>query len=162
MNKMQKTISKSISISGLGIHTGSSTKVTLKPADENTGIRFIRIDLKGKPEIKADVSNVFSTARSTSLRKENAEIHTVEHILAAITGASIDNIIIETNNIEIPILDGSSKIYSELIDKVGIVIQNSKKEYFEITKKISFIDEETGSSIVAVPSEKYKVNIDID
>ncbi len=162
MNKMQKTISKSISISGLGIHTGSSTKVTLKPADENTGIRFIRIDLKGKPEIKADVSNVFSTARSTSLRKEIAEIHTVEHILAAITGASIDNIIIETNNIEIPILDGSSKIYSELIDKVGIVIQNSKKEYFEITKKISFIDEETGSSIVAIPSEKYKVNIDID
>ena len=162
MNKMQKTISKSISISGLGIHTGSSTKVTLKPADVNTGIRFIRIDLKGKPEIKADVSNVFSTARSTSLRKENAEIHTVEHILAAITGASIDNIIIETNNIEIPILDGSAKIYSELIDKVGITIQNSKKEYFEITKKISFIDEETGSSIVAIPSDEYKVNIDID
>ena len=162
MNKMQKTISKSISISGLGIHTGVSTKITLKPAKVNTGIRFARIDLKGNPEIKANISNVFSTARSTSLREKNAEIHTVEHILAAITGSNIDNIIIETNNIEIPILDGSAKIYSKLIDQAGIATQNAKKDYFEISKKISFLDEETGSSIVAVPSDEYKVNITID
>ena len=111
----QKTIKKPINFSGKGIHTGSFTNMILIPAKENTGIKFIRTDLEGKPEIKADIDNLFSTERSTSLKKNNAEIHTVEHILAAITGACIDNIIIEIDNIEVPILDGSAKQFSEKI-----------------------------------------------
>ena len=123
MTKMQQTIKKSISFSGAGIHTGVVTNMTLKPAKEEYGIRFIRVDLEGAPVIKADIANVFTTERSTSLKKENAEIHTVEHILAAITGADIDNIIIEVDNLEIPILDGSAKAFSKRMEKKYNTIQ---------------------------------------
>ena len=112
MPEMQQTIKEAICFSGSGIHTGVTTNMTLKPSKENSGIRFVRIDLKNHPEIKADISNVCDTDRSTSLKKGEAEIHTVEHILAAITGAEIDNIIIEVDNLEIPILDGSAKEFS--------------------------------------------------
>ena len=128
MSKMQQTIKKEIRFSGVGIHTGVTTNITLKPATEGAGINFIRVDLEGSPKIKADITNLFTTERSTSLKKENAEVHTVEHILAAITGAEIDNIIIEVDNIEIPILDGSAKEFSYQIAKTGIITQKSKKE----------------------------------
>ena len=114
---MQKTIKNSVSVSGVGIHTGVATNMTLKPAKANTGIKFIRTDLSERTIIKADVDNVFSTERSTGLKNEKAEINTVEHILAAVVGAEIDNLIIEVDNIEIPILDGSSKKFTELIEK---------------------------------------------
>lgn len=106
---MQKTIRDSVSVSGVGIHTGVTTNMTLTPAKANTGIRFIRTDLVNKPVIKADVDNVFSTERSTGLKNGEAKINTVEHILAAVVGAQIDNLIIKVDNIEVPILDGSSR-----------------------------------------------------
>ncbi|MAX05819.1 MAG: UDP-3-O-[3-hydroxymyristoyl] N-acetylglucosamine deacetylase [Flavobacteriales bacterium] len=162
MSEMQKTIGKSISFSGAGIHTGVATKMTLKPAEENTGIRFIRVDLDNHPEIKADVTNVFATERSTSLRKGDAKIHTVEHILAAITGAKIDNIIIEVDNVEIPILDGSAKRFSEKIEEAGLITQNAKREYFEIKRPIIFTDEETGSKLAATPSDYYEIDVEIN
>ena len=102
MSELQKTIKSNISFSGYGIHTGVLTNMELKPAEVNTGIKFIRIDLKDNPEIEANIDNLFSTKRSTSLKKNNAEIYTVEHILAAVTAANIDNLIIEVDNIEIP------------------------------------------------------------
>ena len=160
--QMQQTIKNNISFSGVGIHTGVSTKMMLKPAKEDYGIRFIRIDLENKPEIKVDVDNVFDTQRSTSLKKENAEIHTVEHILAAITGAEIDNLIIEVDNIEIPILDGSAKDFSYEIEKAGITIQKAKRKYFTINRTISLTDEETGAKLIATPSANYEIDIEID
>ena len=162
MFEMQQTIKSNISFSGEGIHTGVSTNMTLKPAKEKTGIRFIRTDLKHKPEIKADISNVFSTERSTSLRKDNIVVHTVEHILAAITGSSIDNIIIEIDNIEIPILDGSAKEFSNKIKETGVIIQKSKRRYFEIKKPFTFTDTETGTKLTATPSENYQIDITIN
>ena len=135
--KLQKTIQNSVSISGVGIHTGVFTTMILVPAEANTGIRFIRTDLEKNTIIKADIDNVFSTDRSTGLKKENAEINTVEHILAAVVGAEIDNLIIEVDNIEIPILDGSAKDFSILIEKAGIRTLNVKKHFFEIKRKIS-------------------------
>ncbi len=162
MSKMQQTIKKEIRFSGVGIHTGVTTNITLKPATEGTGINFIRVDLEGSPKIKADITNLFTTERSTSLKKENAEVHTVEHILAAITGAEIDNIIIEVDNIEIPILDGSAKEFSYQIAKTGIITQKSKKEYFKINRSISFTDEETGAKLIASPSDNYEINVQID
>jgi UDP-3-O-[3-hydroxymyristoyl] N-acetylglucosamine deacetylase/3-hydroxyacyl-[acyl-carrier-protein] dehydratase len=158
----QKTIKKPIHFSGKGIHTGSFTNMNLIPAKENTGIRFIRTDLEGSPIVKADIENLFTTERSTSLKKGNADIHTVEHILAAITGASIDNVIIEIDNIEIPILDGSAKQFSERIEEVGFTIQEAKRNYFKIKKRISFTDEETGSRLTAAPSDNYEINIEIN
>jgi len=159
---MQYTIKENITFSDVGIHTGVTTNMTLKPAKENTGIRFIRIDLEGNPVIKADVDNVFATDRSTSLKKGNAEIHTVEHILAAVSGNEIDNLIIEVDNIEIPILDGSSKEFSDEIQKVGIIMQDVPRKYFEIKRKISFIDEKTGTTLVATPAENYAIDVEID
>ena len=162
MSKMQQTIKENISFSGAGIHTGVLTNMTLKPAKEDTGIRFVRVDLEENPEIKADVANVFATERSTSLKKGNAEIHTVEHILAAITGSGIDNIIIEVDNIEIPILDGSAQEFSNTIEKIGIISQKSKRKYFEITKTFTFTDEKTGAKLIATPSDNYEIDVEID
>ena len=162
MSKMQQTIKENISFSGSGIHTGVLTNMTLKPAKEDTGIRFVRVDLEGNPEIKADVANVFATERSTSLKKGNAEIHTVEHILAAITGSGIDNLIIEVDNIEIPILDGSAQKFSDTIEKIGVISQKAKRKYFEITKTFTFTDAETGAKLVATPSDNYEIEVEID
>ena len=162
MSKMQQTIKENISFSGAGIHTGVLTNMTLKPAKEDTGIRFVRVDLEENPEIKADVANVFATERSTSLKKGNAEIHTVEHILAAITGSGIDNIIIEVDNIEIPILDGSAQEFSNKIAEIGVISQKSKRKYFEITKTFTFTDEKTGAKLIATPSDNYEIDVEID
>jgi UDP-3-O-[3-hydroxymyristoyl] N-acetylglucosamine deacetylase/3-hydroxyacyl-[acyl-carrier-protein] dehydratase len=149
---MQKTIKNSVSVSGVGIHTGVTTNMTLKPAGANTGIIFIRIDLLDNTVIKADVDNVFSTERSTGLKNEKAEINTVEHILAAVVGAEIDNLIIEVDNIEIPILDGSSKKFTELIEQTGTTELNVKRDFFEIKRKITFTDKESGTLLTATPS----------
>ena len=159
---MQHTLKNIISISGVGIHTGVTTNITLKPAEENTGIRFKRVDLEGNPTISADIDNVFSTERSTVLRSRMSEIHTVEHILAAIAGSQIDNLIIEVDNIEIPILDGSSKDFTRLITDTGLKKQNAERKFFEIKKKISFKDEETGTIITAEPAKEYAVEVSID
>ncbi len=162
MYKMQQTIKEEIHFTGYGIHTGVKTNMTLKSSKENSGVKFIRTDLNGMPEVKADVDYVFKTERSTCLKKGEAEIYTVEHILSAITGAEIDNIIIEIDNIEIPILDGSASDFSKKIQKVGTKKQRAKKKYFEILKKISLYDEESKSEIVIIPSDKYQVEVKID
>ena len=159
---MQTTINKKISFSGIGIHTGVTTNMNLIPSNENSGIKFIRIDLAGKPEIKADIDNIFKTERSTSLKKNGVEIHTVEHILAAISGAEIDNLIIEVDNIEIPILDGSAENFSKKILKAGKRKQNAEKKYFEIKKTITFLDEESGTKLIASPANKFEVEVEID
>jgi UDP-3-O-[3-hydroxymyristoyl] N-acetylglucosamine deacetylase/3-hydroxyacyl-[acyl-carrier-protein] dehydratase len=159
---MQKTIKNSVSVSGVGIHTGVATNMTLKPAEANTGIRFIRTDISDKPIIKADVDNVFSTERSTGLKNKKAEINTVEHILAAVVGAEIDNLIIEVDNIEIPILDGSSKKFTELIKQTGTTELNVKRDFFEIKRNITFTDKESGTILTATPSDEYAVKVEIN
>ena len=158
----QKTLKNIIKISGFGIHTGVKTNVILKPAKEDNGIVFIRSDIENKPKIKALVQNVFSTERSTNLMQNNAEIRTVEHLLAAIAGSEIDNLNIEVDNIEIPILDGSSKKYSELISKIGTVDQNKNKKIFEIKRRISIVDKDTGTQLIATPADEYQLEVEID
>tara|TARA_B100001287_G_scaffold276506_1_gene287614 strand:- start:2331 stop:3722 length:1392 start_codon:yes stop_codon:yes gene_type:complete len=162
MTEYQKTIKDKIYFSGTGIHTGVKTNMLLVPAKENTGIYFVRTDLKNKPIIHADIDNVFATNRSTSLKSNNVEIHTTEHILAAITGLEIDNIEIQIDNIEIPIFDGSSQIFTDNISKVGIKNQKAEKKFFEISKKISFVDEESGTKMIAVPDNEYVIDVTID
>jgi UDP-3-O-[3-hydroxymyristoyl] N-acetylglucosamine deacetylase/3-hydroxyacyl-[acyl-carrier-protein] dehydratase len=159
---MQKTIKNSVSVSGVGIHTGVTTTMTLKPAKANTGIKFIRTDLSDRPVIKANVDNVFSTERSTGLKNKKAEINTVEHILAAVVGAEIDNLIIEVDNIEIPILDGSSKKFTELIKQTGTTELNVKRDFFEIKRNITFTDKESGTILTATPSDEYAVKVEIN
>ena len=158
----QRTIKKSATISGVGIHTGVQTQLTLLPAKENTGIRFVRTDLEGNPVINASIENVVSTNRSTNLKANNAEINTVEHILAAIVGESIDNVIIEVDNIEVPILDGSSTLFSELILETGTQELPEKRKFYEVKRKISFTDPENGTTYTATPADEYQVEIEIE
>ena len=135
---MQKTIKNSISISGEGLHTGRFTNVCFMPAHENTGIIFQRVDLKGKPQISASIKNIHKTKRRTVLKENNATIETVEHLLAAIKGNDIDNVLIECDSAEIPALDGSALEFDKIIKKAGIHYQeNNFKKYISITKVYS-------------------------
>ena len=156
MNK--NTISKSVSLKGIGLHTGVQATLTLHPADEDHGIRFCRTDIEGKPTFLADVKYVFSTKRGTSLKYLESQIHTVEHILSAITGCGIDNILIEIDGPEIPIMDGSAAPFVALIQEAGIEKQKSKKEYFVIEEPIEYKDEASGVELIALPYDgtEYK------
>jgi len=158
----QRTIKNQVSISGIGIHSGVHTNVKLLPSKENSGIMFIRTDLKENNIIHAHINNLHSTKRSTDLKYKNAQVRTVEHLLAAISGFQIDNIIIEIDNIEIPILDGSAKIFTQIIEQAGIQELEEEKDYYEIKRKISLFDESTGTKIIAFPSNKFEINVDID
>jgi UDP-3-O-[3-hydroxymyristoyl] N-acetylglucosamine deacetylase/3-hydroxyacyl-[acyl-carrier-protein] dehydratase len=157
----QKTIKKKISFSGKGIHTGVFTNMILLPAKENKGIVFVRTD-KDNFNIKALVDYVVSTDRSTNLSIKDVHVKTVEHILAAIRGHQIDNLIIEIDNEEIPILDGSSQEFSKKIQTVGTKIQNAYRNKYKVTRKIKYSDKESGTEITIEPSEQFEVDVTID
>ena len=131
----QKTITNQCSISGYGIHTGKKVNLELYPAKENTGIVFQRIDLKDKPTVRALFKNVASTNRSTNIKYKNAEVQTIEHLMAAIFTLGIDNLLIKIDNVEVPILDGSSKKFSEILRNSSIKEQSLIKKSIIITKK---------------------------
>ena len=137
MSEQQRTIKNSITVSGVGLHTGKNCRMTFVPAKEDFGIKFQRVDLKNKPIIDADANLVYCTNRGTSLRKNGVSIHTTEHVLAAITGAKIDNLLIEIDAAETPILDGSSIEFTDALKKAGVQIQNKAKNYFQVKRKIS-------------------------
>ncbi|MBN2349428.1 MAG: bifunctional UDP-3-O-[3-hydroxymyristoyl] N-acetylglucosamine deacetylase/3-hydroxyacyl-ACP dehydratase [Bacteroidales bacterium] len=162
MADKQRTISKTISLSGKGLHSGVNVTVTLKPAPVNTGFVFKRVDLKDQPEIKALAENVIHTNRNTTISSNGAEISTIEHTLAALTGLGIDNVYIEVDGPEIPIMDGSSKYFVELIKKSGIKSQESDREYFIPKEKIRFADEEKNISIEIFPDDKFSLEVHID
>ena len=136
MSDLQKTLKEEIAISGIGLHTGEKVNMTLKPAPEDHGYVFQRIDLPEKPLVKADLDNVVSTKRGTTLEKNGAAVNTTEHVLAALYGLEVDNALIELDGPEIPILDGSSKEFSEKIQTVGTKIQNSYRNTYKVTKEI--------------------------
>lgn len=162
MLAQQHTIKQPISLSGVGLHTGVSSTVTFKPAPINYGIRFRRIDLPGHPEIPALVDLVVEVARGTTLQVGDAKIHTIEHILAAIVGLQIDNIIIEVDNIEPPICDGSAKTYVETLTKADFEIQDAPKDYLIIDQTIQYVDESKGVHIVALPTDDYRLTVMVD
>ena len=154
----QKTLGGSFSLSGKGLHTGVNLTVTFNPAPDNHGYKIQRIDLEGQPIIDAVAENVGETTRGTVLVKNNIKVSTIEHGMAALYAAGIDNCLIQVDGPEFPILDGSAKYYVEEIQKVGIVEQTSPKDFYIIKSKIEFRDEETGSSIIVLPDESFSVN----
>ncbi len=162
MSDKQRTIKKDVSLKGTGLHTGKDVKITFKPANENTGYTFRRTDIENQPEIKAIVDNVVGTSRSTVLQQNGASVATVEHVLSAIYGLGIDNLIIEIDGPETPILDGSSKIYVEKLIEAGIKEQNDNRKYFVVKNNISFTDSDTGTQITAYPAEELSLNVMID
>ncbi|NHM06983.1 bifunctional UDP-3-O-[3-hydroxymyristoyl] N-acetylglucosamine deacetylase/3-hydroxyacyl-ACP dehydratase [Flavobacterium sp. CYK-4] len=158
----QKTIKNEISLVGVGLHTGKEVKMTFKPAPENNGFTFIRVDLEGSPVIEADANYVVNTQRGTNLEKLGVKIQTSEHVLAAFIGCDLDNVIVELNASEPPIMDGSSKFFVEAIEKAGIVEQEAKRNIYVVKENISFTDEETGSEILVMPSDEYQVTAMVD
>lgn len=158
----QHTIKQSISISGTGLHTGILVDMILHPANPGFGIQFKRIDLPGQPIIKADCDLVTDTSRGTTLEDKGAKVSTVEHILAALVGMGIDNCLIDINGPEIPIMDGSSQPFVEIIEDAGVDEQEAAKHWYTIDTNISFTNDEKRVEIVAMPSVDYKVTTLID
>ncbi|PXY47409.1 bifunctional UDP-3-O-[3-hydroxymyristoyl] N-acetylglucosamine deacetylase/3-hydroxyacyl-ACP dehydratase [Flavobacterium hydrophilum] len=158
----QKTIKNEISLTGVGLHTGKEVTMTFKPAPINNGFTFVRVDLQGQPVIEADANYVVNTQRGTNLEKLGVKIQTPEHVLAALVGCDLDNIIIELNASELPIMDGSSKYFVEAIENAGIEEQDAKRNVYVVKEVISFTDETTGSEILVMPSDDYQVTTMVD
>ena len=153
----QKTLGGSFSLFGKGLHTGLSLTVTFNPAPENHGYKIQRIDVEGQPIIDAIAENVVDTSRGTVLAKNDVRCSTIEHGMAALYALGVDNCLIQVNGPEFPILDGSAKFYVENIKRVGIVEQNAEKDFYVIKKKIEFVDENTGSSIIILPDDQFSI-----
>jgi UDP-3-O-[3-hydroxymyristoyl] N-acetylglucosamine deacetylase/3-hydroxyacyl-[acyl-carrier-protein] dehydratase len=158
----QTTISKSTSLKGVGLHTGRNVTIKFLPAGANFGYAFKRIDLEGEPIIKAEASLVTSTQRGTCLEKNGVSIQTCEHVLAALVGLEIDNVIIELDSSEPPIMDGSSKFFIEALEKAGIKELDNFRDVYVVKDVISYTDEDTGSEITIIPSEEYQVTTMVD
>lgn len=162
MSDKQKTINGPVSFSGKGLHTGQTVTMTLTPAPVNYGYRFVRIDFRDKPEIKALAENVVDTSRSTVLEENGVRVATVEHVLSALYGLEIDNVKIEIDGAETPILDGSAKLYVKELLNVGIVEQDAEKEYFVIKNNINYSDEERGIELMTFPGDELSLHVMID
>ncbi len=160
MTTNQQTIKKAVTIKGVGLHTGASVTLTFQPAPPNHGYAFKRTDLEGQPEIKALAKNVVSTDRGTTIGSDNAVVNTVEHVLAALVGMSIDNCLIEIDGPETPIMDGSSKHFVKALEEAGIEEQDEPRDYFEIKEPITL--EIDGVELMAVPANEYQVAVMVD
>ena len=158
----QCTLKNSFTVSGKGLHTGMAIEATFRPAPVNHGYKFQRIDLDDKPVIDALAENVVETTRGTVLGRGNAKVSTVEHALAALYAAGVDNCLIEVNAPEMPILDGSAIEYATKIAEVGTEEQNEEKDFYIVKQKLEVVDEETGASIVVLPFDSFRIDTMIE
>lgn len=158
----QKTIKTKITLTGVGLHTGQNVTMSFLPAPANHGFTFKRVDLEGEPIIEADANYVVNTQRGTNLEKNGVKIQTSEHVLAALVGMDLDNVLIELDAPEPPIMDGSSKFFVEALEKVGAEDQEEFREEYVVKDVVSYKDEATGSEITIIPSEKYQVTTMVD
>ena len=158
----QRTISKSVSLSGKGLHTGVPATITFKPASPNTGFVFQRTDLKGDNCIKADVDFVVDTSRGTTIARNGVKVHTIEHVLAALVGAQLDNILMEVTGPEIPIMDGSSSAFIDALIGAGVIEQEAIRQYIKLPSDILHFDKEKNVEMKATPADDYEVSVMID
>lgn len=162
MNTKQHTLNKAFSLSGQGLHTGEKVTVTIEPALENHGYKFQRTDVEGSPIIPADADLVTETTRGTTLEKNGIKVQTTEHLLAALYGLQVDNALIKLDGPEIPILDGSSKMFVQEIERVGLLKQSKDRDYFEFRENQPFEDLEKGIEILAIPYDEFRVTVMVD
>ena len=158
----QHTLARPVTISGTGLHTGIMADLTFKPAEPGTGFLFQRVDLPNQPVIKADCDLVTDVSRGTTLEANGAKISTVEHVLAALVGMGVDNCVMEINGPEMPIMDGSSQPFVELIESAGVIEQEANKIWYSLEENIYFSDEEKRVDMVAMPAPEYNVITLID
>jgi UDP-3-O-[3-hydroxymyristoyl] N-acetylglucosamine deacetylase/3-hydroxyacyl-[acyl-carrier-protein] dehydratase len=162
MYQKQHTLAQSVHLEGIGIHTGISVSVTIHPAEENYGYRFIRTDLPEQPVIHAVLDNVSDSQRSTTLSENNAKVQTVEHLLSALSGLQIDNAKIEITGGEVPILDGSARIFLEAFKKAGIVEQKANREFYVIEEPIHYQDPARNIDLAALAYDGFRATVMID
>lgn len=162
MNTKQHTIKKAVTIEGVGLHTGVDAKMTFLPAKPHHGIKFQRIDLEGKPIVEADVDYVVDISRGTTLEKEGAKVATVEHTMAALVGMQVDNVLIQLDGPEIPIMDGSSKMFVDALISADFEEQNALRNFFEVRDPIFYRDLSHDVEIAALPLDDYRVTVMID
>lgn len=158
----QKTLKASCSFQGKGLHTGRIAEMTVNPAPENTGIVFRRTDLGEGAVVRALAENVSSTARSTTISEGEASVSTIEHLMSALTGMGIDNAVVELNNVEVPILDGSAKPYVKAFSEAGLVEQDADRQFIDILDEIEIKDEKTGSWVKIKPAAAPSYDITVD
>lgn len=159
--EMQRTLNEEFSIEGKGLHTGLDIHITFRPAPENYGYRIRRVDLPGKPVIKASAQNVCSTERGTVLSEDDIQVGTVEHALAALYASRIDNCLIDVDAPEFPILDGSSITFINKIVQSGIKEQAEERIYYMPEGKIDYIDEKSGSHLILLPADEFKIQCQV-
>lgn len=159
--QFQQTLKKKYSFEGKGLHTGRYAHMTVCPAPENTGIMFVRTDAENAT-VAALAENVSNTTRSTTISQNGVSVSTIEHILSALTGMGVDNAIIEIDNIEVPILDGSAKPYIDAIWADGFVQQTEPRKYIEIKETVEVVNEEVGSIVRIEPAEEFSYDIKVD
>lgn len=162
MAEKQHTIANSFSISGIGLHTGQHGSLIFYPAEANHGIKFRRIDLSDSPTIEARVGNVVDTSRGTTIAKDGVKVYTVEHIMAALRGMNVDNVLIDIDCEEPPIQDGSSITIINALKKVGIVEQEAERKYLKINKKIVYSHPRIGCEMVVEPADTFSVDVKVD
>ena len=162
MINFQRTINEEGNLEGIGLHTGKKSKLKFVPTVINHGIKFQRIDLDGMPIIDADINNVIAVERGTTIKQNDATVSTVEHLLAAIVGLQIDNILIQIDGEEIPILDGSSKYFIDCLEKCGLKTQDAARKYIEISEKLTYNDEENNVEISIYPHNDYRITSMVD
>ena len=160
--QFQHTLKRNYSFEGKGLHTGKYAKMTVCPAAENTGIVFVRTDIGPEAVVKALAENVSTTTRNTTISQNGASVSTIEHILSALTGMGVDNALIEIDNVEVPILDGSAKPYIDAIWADGFVQQNEPRKYIEIKETVEVVNEEVGSIVRIEPAEEFSYDIMVD
>jgi UDP-3-O-[3-hydroxymyristoyl] N-acetylglucosamine deacetylase/3-hydroxyacyl-[acyl-carrier-protein] dehydratase len=158
----QRTIAKPVSLSGVGLHTGSKTTITFHPADSNTGIRFKCTSVNNSPEIPADIDHVVDNFRDTTIGIGDVKIRQVEHVLAAVYGLEIDNILVEVDSNEPPVGDGSARPFVDILMKAGFIEQDSPKEYLEIEETINIADREKGIEMVVLPADELMITLMVD
>jgi UDP-3-O-[3-hydroxymyristoyl] N-acetylglucosamine deacetylase/3-hydroxyacyl-[acyl-carrier-protein] dehydratase len=162
MSTKQKTLKNSISVSGVGLHTGKKATLTFHPAPDNHGFKFRRVDLPGQPVIDADCDNVVDTSRGTTLEQNGGRVYTTEHVLAAVAGCDLDNVMIDLDAPEVPIMDGSSWPFIEALEKAGIVDQKTNREYFELKENLTYEDPIKKVEMLAVPQDDFRVTVMVD
>jgi UDP-3-O-[3-hydroxymyristoyl] N-acetylglucosamine deacetylase/3-hydroxyacyl-[acyl-carrier-protein] dehydratase len=162
MNVKQHTIKGPVSISGVGLHTGCKVNMTFVPAPINHGIKFQRVDLPDQPTVEADVDYVVDLSRGTTIEKNGARVNTVEHTLAALVGLQVDNVMIQLDGPEPPIMDGSSQPFVEAIEAIGLEEQNALRNFFEVPHSIFYKDGERNVEIAALPLDDYRVTVMVD
>jgi len=162
MADKQRTLKETVKLTGVGLHTGEKVNMEICPAPDNHGYKFQRTDLEGQPLIKADADLVVATDRGTTLEQNGARVHTTEHVLAALYGMQVDNALIKIDGPEIPIMDGSSRLFVEAIEQAGYEEQNTERDYFVLTENIPWEDVERGIEFLAVPDSNYRITVMVD